>query len=50
MFFTLGNSKSRRPLILQDVETNGAVAVDVGVVNLGSEVNLKTNESRYQYH
>ena len=32
--------ESRRPLVLQDVETDSAKLVDVGVVDLGSEQNL----------
>jgi hypothetical protein len=38
--FTLGNSKSRRPLVLQDIKTNGAIAVDIGMIDFGGKVNL----------
>jgi hypothetical protein len=34
----LRDCEGGRPLILEDVETNGAVGVDVGVVDLGDEV------------
>lgn len=36
----LGDCESWRPLIPQDVQANAAVAVDVGVVDSGCEVNL----------
>jgi hypothetical protein len=38
--FTLGNSKSRRPLVLQDIKTNGAIAVDIGMIDFGGKVDL----------
>lgn len=36
----LGDCKSWRPLIPQDIQANAAVAVDVGVVDSGCEVDL----------
>ena len=38
---TLGNGERRAPLIPQDVQANRAVAVDVGVVDAGGEVDLR---------
>lgn len=37
---TFGDGQGGRPLVSQDVEANAAIAVDVGVVNAGSEVDL----------
>ena len=39
-FITLRYSQRRRPLISQDIQTNGTVGVDGGVVDLGSKTNL----------
>lgn len=36
----LGDGECGRPLVLEDVEADGAVGVDVGVVDLGDEVAL----------
>jgi len=36
----LGDGEGRRPLILEDVEADGAIGVDVGVVDPGGEVEL----------
>lgn len=36
----LGNSQSRGPLVFENVETDAAVRVDVGVVDLGGEADL----------
>ena len=36
----LRNGESRRPLLLQNIETNGPIRIDVGVVDSGGEVNL----------
>ena len=41
---TLGNGERRAPLIPQDVQANRAVAVDVGVIDAGSEVDLRRLE------
>ena len=38
---TLGDGERRAPLIPQDVQANGAVAVDVGVVDASGEVDLR---------
>jgi len=38
---TLRNGQSRAPLVPQDVETDAAVGVDVGVVDAGGEVDLR---------
>lgn len=46
VFFTLGNSKSRRPLIFQDIQTNGAITVNIRMVNFGSKVNLGKSINR----
>lgn len=37
---TFGNSQGRRPLVSQDVKANAAIAVDIGVVDASSEVDL----------
>jgi hypothetical protein len=37
---TFGYGECRRPLIPQDVQTNRAIAVDVGMVDLGREADL----------
>ena len=37
---TLGDGERRAPLVPQDVQTDRAVAVDVGVVDAGGEVDL----------
>jgi len=36
----LTNGQSRRPVVLQDVQTDAATGVDVAVINFGSEANL----------
>lgn len=38
---TLRDGQCRTPLIPQDIETDAAVAVDVGVVDLGGEGDLR---------
>ena len=38
---TLRNGERRAPLIPQDVQADRAVAVDVGVVDAGGEVDLR---------
>lgn len=38
---TFANGQRRAPLIPQDVQANAAVAVDVGVVDAGGEVDLR---------
>ena len=38
---TLGDRESRAPLVSEDVKTDAAVGVDVGVVNPGGEVDLR---------
>ena len=38
---TLRDGERRAPLVPQDVQANGAVAVDVGVVDAGGEVDLR---------
>lgn len=38
---TLGNGERRAPLIPQDVQADRAVAVDVGMVDAGGEVDLR---------
>jgi hypothetical protein len=38
---TLGDRESRTPLVSEDVKTDAAVGVDVGVVNPGGEVDLR---------
>jgi hypothetical protein len=40
MLRTFRNSQSGRPLISQNVQTNGSVGVDVGVIDLGREADL----------
>lgn len=40
----LGDGKSGRPLIPQDIQANTTVGVDVGVVNPGGEVHLRRLE------
>jgi hypothetical protein len=42
----LGNCESWRPLIPQNIQTNTAVAVDVGVVDSGCEVDLQSTMKR----
>jgi hypothetical protein len=37
---TFRDSQGRRPLIPQDVETDGAICIDVGMVDLGREANF----------
>lgn len=37
---TFGDGQSWRPLVTQDVQANAAVAIDVGVVDAGGEVDL----------
>lgn len=37
---TLGDGKGRRPLVSQDIKTDRAVGVDVGVIDLGREADL----------
>lgn len=37
---TFGDGQGGRPLVSQDVKADAAVAVDVGVVDAGGEVNL----------
>jgi len=34
------NGQSRRPVVLQDVQTDAATGVDVAVINFGGETNL----------
>jgi hypothetical protein len=41
---TLGDGERRAPLVPQDVQADGAVAVDVGVVDAGGEVDLRRLE------
>lgn len=38
---TLGDGKSRRPLIPQNVKADGTVGIDIGVVDAGGEVDLR---------
>jgi hypothetical protein len=38
--FTFGDGECRAPLVSQDIETDAAVAVDVGVVDASGEVDL----------
>lgn len=40
----LGDRESRTPLVSEDVKTDAAVGVDVGVVNPGGEVDLRRLE------
>jgi hypothetical protein len=40
MLRTFRDSQSRGPLISQNVQTNGSIGVDVGMVDLGREANL----------
>lgn len=40
VYITLWDGQCRRPLILQNVQTNAAIAVDVGMVDFGSKVDL----------
>ena len=37
---TFRYGQRRRPLISQDIQTNGTIGVDVGVVNLGRKTDL----------
>ncbi len=37
---TFGNRQGRRPLVSQNIETNGAIRVDVWMVNFGRKINL----------
>ena len=37
---TFRYSQCRRPLVPQDIQTNGTIGVDVGVVNLGRKTDL----------
>lgn len=37
---TLRDGQSRRPLVPEDIQANGSIRVDVGVVDLGGESNL----------
>jgi hypothetical protein len=37
---TLGDGKSWRPLILQDIKTDTTIAVNVRMIDLGGEVDL----------
>lgn len=37
---TFRYGQCRRPLVPQDIQTNGTIGVDVGVVNLGRKTNL----------
>ena len=41
---TLGNGKSRTPLVPQDIQTDAAVGVDVGVVYASGKVDLGSLE------
>jgi len=41
---TLGDGERRAPLISQDVQADGSVAVNVGVVDAGGEVDLRRLE------
>ena len=38
--FTFRYGQRRRPLIPQDIQTNGTIGIDVGVVNLGRKTDL----------
>lgn len=38
---TLRDGERRAPLVPQNIQADGAVAVDVGVVNAGGEVDLR---------
>ena len=38
---TLRDGERRAPLVSQNIQADGAVAVDVGVVNAGGEVDLR---------
>jgi len=40
----LGDSKSRRPVVLQDIKANTTIGVNVAVVDLGSELDLRGSE------
>lgn len=40
LMHTFRDSQSGRPLVSQDVKANTAVAVDVGVIDTGGEVDL----------
>lgn len=35
-----GDCQSRRPLVLQNIKTDGAVGIDIGVVDFGGEIAL----------
>ena len=37
---TFGDRQRRRPLVPQDIQTDGPVGVDVGMVDLGREADL----------
>lgn len=41
---TFGDCESRTPLVSQDVKTDTAVRVDVGVIDSGSEIDLRRLE------
>jgi hypothetical protein len=38
---TLRNSQRRRPLVPQDIQTNRAICIDIGVVDLGCEADFR---------
>ena len=38
---TFGDGKCRGPLIAENIETNTAVGVDIGVINSGCKVHLE---------
>ena len=40
LILTLRNGQCRRPLIFQDIQTDASIAIDVRMINFGSEVNL----------
>lgn len=44
----LGNSKSRAPLFLKNIQANAAIAVDVRMENFCPESHLKNTLNRYQ--
>lgn len=37
---TLGDCQCRRPLIFEDIQANAAIAVDVGMIDFGGEIDL----------
>lgn len=37
---TLGDCQCRRPLIFEDIQANTAIAVDVGMIDFGGEIDL----------